>query len=525
LQKKKYAGPFLYTTDDYVEFLKIPAHLKIAVMINAKEFIEQNIKISDIFKKNSPVSIIRIACNYKEISQTKIIATELMSLGFDVYLNIMQANHISNSDLEIAVKNIHSWNCVKVLYLADSFGDMTPQSVREKFGTIQKFWSNPLGFHAHDNKGLALINTLEAHACGVSYLDCTVLGMGRGAGNTRSEELLFELASLGHTQYKADELFELVQTEFREMQKQFEWGKNIEYYLAGSYGIHPTYVQEILAKGKIQGKQFISVINSIKNSSESMLYSEKNLVACIQSSQQANLQQESSLQKNLNEKILIQTNSTADKNCKQKLNDLVLQNNQKILLLGRGATIENYHVHINLFQKRFKTCTLATSARQNFFNLKIDGIFASHYTKVLAENLLSDFSILPTILPLNIFPQSFIDKNLGNLVFNYPLFVDNETFIVTKENCTLPSINSLAFGLAIAAQKGFKEIYLAGFDGFPENANKHLEIQNIFDIFQKYFPKIEIKSITPSKYNIQQISPYSEMKERKNADNYYSSAS
>ena len=47
-----------------------------------------------------------------------------------------------------------------------------------------------LGIHTHDNLKQALKNTIKAKTLGTNWLDATVLGMGRGPGNTKTEELL-----------------------------------------------------------------------------------------------------------------------------------------------------------------------------------------------------------------------------------------------------------------------------------------------------------------------------------------------
>ena len=43
---------------------------------------------------------------------------------------------------------------------------------------------------AHNNQQLAFANTIEAAINGASYLDATMSGMGRGAGNCYMEQLL-----------------------------------------------------------------------------------------------------------------------------------------------------------------------------------------------------------------------------------------------------------------------------------------------------------------------------------------------
>ena len=79
-----------------------------------------------------------------------------------------------------------------VLYIADSYGSMNTQSIYEIFSLVKEKIDKPIGFHAHDNRGFSLINSLLAIQYGAEYIDTTVYGMGRGAGNLKLESFLLE---------------------------------------------------------------------------------------------------------------------------------------------------------------------------------------------------------------------------------------------------------------------------------------------------------------------------------------------
>ena len=124
-----------------------------------------------------------------------MIAISLKNLGYKVCLNIMQISSMDSKAIAIASKNIFSWKCIDVLYFADSFGNLEPESIESIISVMSSQWKGDLGIHTHDNLGLALSNTLRALDEGVTWLDSTVTGMGRGPGNARTEELAIELAA------------------------------------------------------------------------------------------------------------------------------------------------------------------------------------------------------------------------------------------------------------------------------------------------------------------------------------------
>lgn len=85
-----------------------------------------------------------------------------------------------------------------LIYLVDSFGSFLPGDVREYMQAIRAHCGLPIGFHAHNNLGLATSNSLLAWREGATWLDASVLGVGRGAGNAVLESLVAALEQKGH---------------------------------------------------------------------------------------------------------------------------------------------------------------------------------------------------------------------------------------------------------------------------------------------------------------------------------------
>lgn len=78
---------------------------------------------------------------------------------------------------------------VDYVNLADSAGHLLPEEVRARVGLLTEKLSIPVGFHAHNNMGLAVANSLAAAEAGASYIDGTCRGLGAGAGNCQIEVL------------------------------------------------------------------------------------------------------------------------------------------------------------------------------------------------------------------------------------------------------------------------------------------------------------------------------------------------
>ncbi len=82
--------------------------------------------------------------------------------------------------------------------IADSAGAMLPDDVRARVGAVVEAVNVPVGYHAHNNLSLATANSLAALEVGASFLDCTLRGLGAGAGNTQTEVLVAVLKKMGY---------------------------------------------------------------------------------------------------------------------------------------------------------------------------------------------------------------------------------------------------------------------------------------------------------------------------------------
>jgi len=84
------------------------------------------------------------------------------------------------------------------VYVADSAGAMLPSDVKACIEAVVKRVKLPVGFHAHNNLGLAIANSLAALEAGATFLDATCRGLGAGAGNAQTEVLVGVLDKAGY---------------------------------------------------------------------------------------------------------------------------------------------------------------------------------------------------------------------------------------------------------------------------------------------------------------------------------------
>lgn len=143
------------------------------------------------------LDFIRIGANVNEIARAEASVLRAKELGFEVYCNLMKSYALPVDEfIEHAVVP-EAWG-VNGIYVVDSAGCMTPNSVRGYIDALRERTSVRIGFHGHNNLALALANTLAAHEQGAELIDTCIRGMGRGAGNTQTEALVAVLQREGH---------------------------------------------------------------------------------------------------------------------------------------------------------------------------------------------------------------------------------------------------------------------------------------------------------------------------------------
>lgn len=134
------------------------------------------------------VELFCIGCHCTEANTTRQHIEFIRDKGKEVY-GILMMYHMASAErlLEEALK-MESYGAKGVI-LMDSAGASTPELVRETISTLVNGLSIHVGFHAHNNLGLAIGNSYLAYLEGASIIDGTLRGFGAGAGNCPLEVL------------------------------------------------------------------------------------------------------------------------------------------------------------------------------------------------------------------------------------------------------------------------------------------------------------------------------------------------
>jgi len=209
-------------------------NMKIAVMADIGRSLKEELRP----KSESVVDMIRIATYIHQIPAAIELIEDAHAKGYETTVNIMAISKSFDDELDEVLSQL-SKTPVDVIYIADSFGSFYPEQIKkltEKYLKVAQESGKQIGIHAHNNLQLAYANTLESMIYGASFLDVTISGLGRGAGNCPLELLI---GFLKNPKYKLMPVLKFIEEYIVPLEKQLDWGYSIPYMLTGQLNEHP----------------------------------------------------------------------------------------------------------------------------------------------------------------------------------------------------------------------------------------------------------------------------------------------
>src|SRR5690554_4385306 len=460
LSNKGFKGAAGYSTDSYLTSLNIPKSLKVSVMINAAEITGDKplmkcletlfpVKASD-----SPVDVVRIACHVHEFEAALPASNWLKSQGYLVGFNLMQVADRSQEEVEALAKAASQYE-IDTLYFADSMGSMNPEQCKQIIKWLRAYWKGALGIHTHNNMGLALSNTLAALDEGVTWLDATVTGMGRGPGNAQTEELVIEIAESRGQSINLVPLMSIIREYFQPLKNKCGWGSNPYYYLSGKYGIHPTYIQEMLNDSRFDEEDILAAIDHLKV--------------------------EGGKKFSFNALDATRNFFVGDSGGSWSPKDAI--EGRDVLIIGAGPSAKEHSSELERYITNHKPFVIALNTQSTLPQELIDIRVASHPVRLLADCDQHTKLPQPLVTPVSMLLED-VKKALGSKeLYDFGMQVKDNNFECGETRTVLPNSLVISYALAIAASGKSHNIYLAGFDGFGAGDKRTFEMQKVFNLF------------------------------------------
>ena len=451
---KEYMGKFGYCPVSVLKHIRKSCTKKLDVMLN-----EKSTKPGDLDNLLMPivglVDMVRIAIDPKNFDRAVVLAKAVKAMGFDVGFNVMYMSKWQTEYPEFLDKLGVLDSFADLFCMVDSFGGVVPEDLTNIVKVIRENTKCPIGFHGHNNLQLGLINTITAMRLGVNYVDATILGMGRGAGNLNMELLLTYLNA--HEGLKVDfNVLGDVITVFTPLLEQYRWGTNLPYMLAGA--------------NRIPQKD---VMNWVTN----RVYSFNSIVRALD-----------------NRKNNIKDNARFPQlNVKKKFD--------KVVVVGGGQNAIEHSDAIKEFIAQEKNIAVVFATARNAkayldINVPIYYVLVGNEGHRLSANVGADKFNGTCVLP----PYPRI---MGTEV---PAYAETHTVELASVDFTdefKDSVTAVALQLALNLTNG--EIFVTGYDGYPGNILSEKEVsltfenKTIFEAFKKAKGE-QLKSLTSSLY-------------------------
>ena len=451
---KEYQGKFGYTPVSMLKHLKDTCSKKIVVMLNEKSTTPEDFPLL-LDPIVGIADMIRIAIDPKNFDRAVVLAKAVKSMGFEIGFNCMYMSKWKSEYPGFLSKLGVLDDFCDLFCMVDSFGGVTPDDVTEIYKEVKRNTNVPIGFHGHNNLQLGLINTITAIKLGCDYVDATIMGMGRGAGNLNLELLLTYLNAHEGLPVDFNVLGDVV-SEFSSLWEKYRWGTNLPYMIAGANRIPQKEVMDWVTN---RVYSFNSIVRALEN----------------------------------------KKNNTAD-NAKFPVLDERIHYD-KVVVIGGGESIAEHIEAIKEYIAIQDNVALVFATSRNagyFLDLKVPKYYClvgnegRRLSKTVGGDNFDGICILPP------YPRT-----MGTEVPDYAMGYTFELPTIKFTDEFKDSVTTISLQLALNITDG--DIFVTGYDGYPGNvlSEKEMALTNenksIFLAFQR-FKCGALKSLTPSLY-------------------------
>jgi 4-hydroxy 2-oxovalerate aldolase len=468
--QKSYYGKYYYCPRYVLEhFRKNLPNKKIAIMLNEKDTKSEHLDYI-LSPCIGNVDLIRLAVAPENLMRALSLADLIKGYGFEVGFNLMYMSKWGK-DKNFLQQLSKTNGIVNYLYLVDSYGGITGSEVHDIFQSVKNVSSSVLGFHGHNNMELAFANSMVALDAGCTMIDATVLGMGRGAGNLKTELLLTYLNTKHDVDVSFNSLGALVNnvygsSEFGLLLEKYGWGSNLAYMVSGANSLPQKEVMEWIS---------------------TRAYSINNIIEALQNSSGSD-------QKSNVPKLTVGKNTY-----------------QKAIIVGGGPSAVEHAKAVNeLVNQNLDTCIIHSSTKHAKYYKDID--VPQYYCLVGNEGyrMEDSFIDLKSLTGKCVLPPS--PRRMGTYI---PIDMRDKSFELEKVDFTDKYSDShFAIALQLVLDLGITATYLVGYDGYSDTSELgqkgvQLTKENEYLIDKINSTNNKLKALTPTAYEeIEQISLY-----------------
>lgn len=430
--------------------------------------------------ENSALDIVRITFHNSkaEIDKAFCYARCLMDKGYKVCMQPVGTTAYTDKELLDLIAEVNVL-APYAFYLVDTLGILHHKELLHFIDLIDHNLKPEikLGFHSHNNLQMSYSNAQfisDYSAAREFILDCSVYGMGRGAGNLCTELVAQYQNSKTADQYEMMPIYEILDDYIYPIFVHTKWGYDAHYYIAAIHQCHPNYASFLMNKQTLTMNEVNLILKSIPQK-ERYVFNKRRIEELYYRFQEHNID---------------------DAKACSVLQDQF--DGKNILLLAPGKSLTTYQEQICRFIEELTPVII--SINSVFPGFSCNYIFISNLKRLYTLNMEQlDVPVICT-------------SNLPNILQN-GIYVDYAT-LCEQDNEELD--NSGVMLIRLMKRIGVARVYMAGFDGFskeprdnyfdekmvnsvtPESAER--KNASITRQLQAIMKEMDIVSLTPSRY-------------------------
>lgn len=379
---------------------------------------------------------IRLAFHKKNRRDIITLGRKIIDKGYKFFIQPMITLRYSDSELLELIDLVNEeLPDASGFYIVDSFGEMRPNDMSRTLNLVDHnlLPSMTLGFHSHNNLQLSYSNAMEMLKFPTNrniILDCSIMGMGKGAGNLNTELLLEHLNLYYGKNYQIAPLLEVIDKVINQLHSEFYWGYAPEYYLSAANQCTPSYASHFYNKHMLPIDQVGELL--------SLIAPEKKI----------------SFDKNYAEEVYRKYNESKSVDDAEVVTELKNEfAGKKVLLVAPGRSVGEAKEKIAEISKQEDIISIGLNS-----TLDMDFTYLLTTRKDIYDIAVAEGKKL-------IVPSNVSKGGRGHVkILNYSNWID-------VDDRTHDSSSVIALNLLKAC--GVKEVLLAGFDGFSVNINEN----------------------------------------------------
>jgi 4-hydroxy 2-oxovalerate aldolase len=447
-----YYGEYFYCPSYVMEQLRMKSNKKLAIMLNEKDIVKEN--LNELLKPASGlIDMVRLAVDPNNFKRALDLAKIIKLDGFEIGFNVMyMSKWMDNKKFLDLINELDE--VVDYFNMVDSYGGVYPHYIKEIFSLVRSKTNVKIGFHGHNNLELALINTLTAIECGADIVDCTMTGMGRGAGNLKTELLLTSLNAKGIFDFEFNSLSKVVDA-FSNLHAEYGWGTNLPYMVSGANSLPQKEVMDWVGK---RFYSFNSIIRALKNQAKGV---------------KDNLELKIFLPDRRSTHVIIVGGGTFGASHSKAIKEYLAMNQEVVIIHSSSKNVEAYQ---NVANKQIH----CLSGNEGY---RLEAV----YKNIISDNRMAVLPPYPRTM--GTYVPSFFDSQAYEL--NEISFSD-----IYKDSVT-------AIAIQTALDSGANKIFFVGYDGYGGTISiNQFELFNENEILFRKLKSHNVKfcSLTPTKY-------------------------